>query len=160
MDIEAIRKWNPCCDPTRYLAEDWQGSVLDILRMKDIPVEDRIWCGIMALNEKQQRLFACWCAREVQKLAPDHVDSRSVKAIEVAERYAHGEATGEELAEARSAMLFAASAARDEAWDAAWHAAWYAAAAYEAWVASAAWRVTRDMQLKRLIELIEGEQID
>jgi len=66
-------------------------------------------------NDRSARLFAVWCARQSLKLI-DEPDPRSVAACDVAERYANGEATAEELA-----------AARDAAWAAAWDAAWDAA---------------------------------
>jgi len=58
------------------------------------------------LTERELRLFAVYCARSVQHLL---TDPRSIKAIDVAERYANGEATEEEL-----------EAAQDVAWEAAW----------------------------------------
>ena len=63
-------------------------------------------------------------------------DPRSIYAIDVAERHAHGVATDAELYAARDA-------ARDAAWVAAWDAAWVAA-----WVAArdAAWVAARDAQ--------------
>src|SRR5438132_6042375 len=68
------------------------------------------------------RLFACWCAR-LTPLADGRTawdpltEERSRAAVEVAERYARGEATEQDLA----------------AWD-----AWDASAAWDAWDASAA----------------------
>ena len=58
--------------------------------------------------EKEKRLLAVSFARRVQHLMKD---PRSVDALDVAERYANGEATDEELAAADSA-------AHDAAWDA------------------------------------------
>ena len=72
------------------------------------------------LTDRELRLFAVWCVRQAQHLL---TDQRSITAIDVAERYANGEATDEELA-----------AAGDEAWAAAWDAAWAAARA-AAWAA-------------------------
>ena len=71
-------------------------------------------------NDKTARLFAVWCAREALKLI-DNPDPRSVNACDVAERYANGEATKEELAAAWDAAMYAAW---DAAWDAAGAAAW------------------------------------
>ena len=56
-------------------------------------------------------LFSVWCARQVQHLMRD---SRSTNALDVAERFANGKATKEEL-EAASAA-WAASAASPAAW--------------------------------------------
>jgi hypothetical protein len=99
------------------------------------------------LTDRELRLFAVWCARQVQHLL---TDPRSINAIDVAERYANGEATDEELAAAGAAAGAAASAAasaaaraaasaaaRDAAWAAAWAAAWTAS-----W--TAAWTADRD----------------
>jgi len=60
-------------------------------------------------NDRTARLFAVWCAREALKLIEDP-DPRSVEACNVAERYANGEASQEELAAAWAA---ARDAARD-----------------------------------------------
>jgi hypothetical protein len=76
-------------------------------------------------NPKTQRLFAVWCARQVQHLM---TDLRSINALDVAERHANGEATNEELDAARAAAAWAAAAA---AADAAWAAGAARAAAEE-----------------------------
>ena len=92
------------------------------------------------LDDRTLRLFAVFCARSVEHLL---TDQRSRDAIDVAERFAKGEATAEELSAARDAARDAASyaasdaaraasdAASDAAWsaarDAAWSAAWSAA---------------------------------
>ena len=88
------------------------------------------------LTDKELRLFAVFCARKLQHLL---TDARSINAIDVAERFAHGSARQEELdtvSDAASAAAWAASAA---ARDAAWAAAWDVASA-AAWAASAAAR--------------------
>jgi len=114
--------------------------------------------NLEGLTDAQLRLFAVRCARRVQHLM---TDPRSVAVIDVAERHAKGEATDDELSEARAAAWFAPRAAWfapgatvGVGWDAGW-AAWYAAwafthtsraaadaAATAAWAASAVWRVT------------------
>jgi hypothetical protein len=66
-------------------------------------------------HDKEIRLFSVEIAREVQHLMRD---PRSVEALDVAERYAHGNATKEELENAYAAAYAAADAAYDEAYDA------------------------------------------
>lgn len=68
------------------------------------------------LTDKELRLFAVWCARQVQHLMKDQ---RSLNALDVAERHAHGLASDEEL---DAAMAAARDAAKDAAWAAAWDA--------------------------------------
>lgn len=159
LTIEDIRDWQPCYDPNKYLAEDWSGTLLDILDDKRIPFEDRLWVIMRTslVSEKLMRLFAVWCARQVQHLM---ADKRSLDALNVAERFANGEATKEELAAAGDAAWAAAgaaagAAARDAAGDAAWAAAWAAAwdaARAAAW--AAAWAAAGDAQENKLREMI------
>ena len=128
--IDDIRKLKPCYDPGLYLPEDWTGTALDILKFDAAPAEDRLWVVLHTgwIDDKTLRLFAVWCTREALKLI-DNPDPRSVDAVDVAERYANGDATDDELA-----------AACDAACDAAWAAAKAAA---------------RDAQVKKLIEMLE-----
>jgi hypothetical protein len=71
---------------------------------KVIPAQDIIWLLLRKefLSEKDLRLFSVWCAREALKLV-ENPDKRSVNACNVAERYANGQATKEELLAARKA---------------------------------------------------------
>ena len=97
------------------------------------------------------RLWACWCIRNTKISVGRTVwdlltDPRSRNAVEVAERFANGYATKEELAAAwdaaRDAAVAAASdAARDAARDAAVAAA---VAAARAAAGDAAWAAARD----------------
>ena len=93
-------------------------------------LDDALWCCRTAPErDREWRLFAVWCARRVQHLM---IAPRSVAALDVAERFARGEATVEELAAARAAAWDAAKAAavvaaRDAAGAAAWDAAGAAA---------------------------------
>ena len=101
----------------------------------------------LAMPEREARLFACDCAeRALARIL--HPDPRSVKAIEVARRYAMGTATAEELAAAaRSARSAtdAACAAADAACAACAAAAAAAAdaACAAADAAAAAWAAAR-----------------
>ena len=129
--IDDIRSWSPCYDPIKHLPEGWSGTVVDLLRYETVSPQDKLWvaCREDLIDAKTLRLFAVWCARSVEHLL---TDDRSRDAINVAERFANGEATEEERAAARDA-------ARDAAWDAARAAA-------------------RAAQIKKLIEMLEARE--
>ena len=118
--------------------------------------------------------LAAWCTRRVAHLL---TDDRSIKALELAERYAAGEEVpADELKKAIDAAwaAWAAWAARDAAC-AAW-AAWAACAAcaaWAAWAACAAWAASRAAsraaadpdterraQLERLREIVKFEEAE
>ncbi len=115
--IDDIRRLRPCYDPSRYLAEDWTGTALDVLDVTDCPAADRLWVVLReeCVSSRTLRLFAVWCARQALALV-DNPDQRSVAACDTAERFANGEATERERAAAWAA---ASTAARDAAWAAA-----------------------------------------
>jgi hypothetical protein len=113
--------------------------------------DDKVACRQVRLlrqvetwNDKNLRLFACWCVRQIWHLL---TDERSRNAVVVTEKYANGETTGEELAAARAA---ARDAAGDAAGDAARAVAWDAARA----AARAAGDAAGDAQSKKLIEML------
>lgn len=157
--VEMIRSWEPCYDPVTgesKLPEDWTGTVFDIMNL-DIPFEDKLW--VIARNdlmsEKLMRLFAVWCARQLQHLIKDE---RSIKAIDVAEAFANGEATKEELSAAWDAVYDAAcdaayAAARQAAYVAVYDAAWSAARQS---AMGAAKYAARDAQEKKLREMLKA----
>ena len=104
-------------------------------------LDDALWAlRCVPGFERDARLFAVWCARQVEHLM---TDQRSKDALNVAERFANGEATEEELAAAwaaaRDAHCDAASgAASDATWAAASAAARGAASDAASVVAGAA----------------------
>ena len=70
---------------------------------------DATWCMRSAPEyEKEWRLFAVWCARQVQHIM---TDERSISALDIAEKYTNGEATKDELNAACDAACDAACAA-------------------------------------------------
>jgi hypothetical protein len=139
----------PCYSPAEKYGE-WSGTILDLLQHPDIPDKDKIWAftrqGIV--DDRTLRLFAVKCAREVQHLTNDE---RSINALDVAERYANGEATEEELDAAAAAAWAAAWAA---AADAAWGAAGDADAVGAAKAAAAA-KAERAKQVQIAISLLK-----
>ncbi|CAJ9646940.1 putative bacteriophage protein [Burkholderia pseudomallei] len=124
-----------------HLRHDAEIPLLDILKSNGL--DDALWVLHCILDaDRDMRLFAVWCARQVEHLMEDQ---RSKDALNVAERFANGEATDEERAAARNAAWDAArDAARNAAWaartaarDAAWGAA-RAAARGAVWAARCA----------------------
>jgi len=72
-------------------------------------LDDALWCCRASPEyDREWRLFAVWCARQVQHLV---TDKRSIEALDVAERFANGLATTQELAAAWYAAGYAARAA-------------------------------------------------
>lgn len=138
--LERIRAYSPCADGWRKLlkglgktqADDEPLPFAEILRINGL--DDALWCcRAEPQYAKEWRLYAVQCARRVQHLM---TDPRSLAARDVAEMYANGLATDEQLAAAWDAAWAAARAAawaaRDAAWAAAGHAAWAAAQAEQA----------------------------
>ena len=132
--LNAIREHCPCTEGwaklLRHLgktqADDEPLSIVTILDSNGL--DDALWC-LRAVDghDREIRLFAVWCARQVQHLM---TDPRSLAALDVAEKHAHGKATDAELRAASDAAWAASrAAASDAAWDAAWAAAVTAQAA-------------------------------
>jgi len=145
--LNAIRSHNPCTEGWKKLlahlgktkADDEPLSILTILDSNGL--DDSLWClRTVEGHDREIRLYVAWCARQVQHLM---TDPRSVAAIDIAERFANGAATRDELVYAE-----AAEAAEADAWDAAlvaeaaWDAAQTAAEDAEA-VEAAAWAEAR-----------------
>ena len=113
--LNAIRAHSPCADGWAKLlkhlgktrADDEPLSVATILDSNGL--NDALWC-LRAVDghDREIRLYAVWCARQVQHLMKD---PRSLAALDVAERHAHGKATDAELSAARAAAGTAAGTA-------------------------------------------------
>ena len=83
-------------------------------------VDDALWAlRCVKDNDRDLRLYAVWCARQVEHLM---TDKRSKNALDISERFANGDATEKDLNAARAA-------AGDAEWAAAWDAAGAAAGA-------------------------------
>lgn len=143
--LNKIREHNPCADGWKELLsylgktapDDDPLPILTVLDSNGL--DDALWC-LRAVDghEREIRLYAVECARDVQHLMEDQ---RSINALDVAERFANGKATAEEMAAAWATTRDAASAAAGGGCAAAWAAAWAttsAAAWAAAWDASAA----------------------
>lgn len=123
-DLETA--WNTC------KRSDWMMWALDAIGYKD---------------DKALRLYACACVRSTplgdgRTVWDLLTDERSRNAVQVAERYANGQATDKELNAARDAARAAArDAARDAALAAARDAARVALAA--AWAAAWEWQANK-----------------
>jgi hypothetical protein len=120
-------------------------SLLSILDSNEL--DDALWSLRCVPNcDRDARLYAVWCARQVQHLM---TDQRSLNALDIAEKFANVQATEEELDAAGDAAWVAARAATnaatgDAARDAAWVAARDAArAATNAAARAAAWDAAR-----------------
>ena len=174
---QQIKDFKPCYDPIKFIPENWEGTALDILNISECPINDRLWVILRNefFSDKELRLFAVWCARQALSI-PGNESEICSNTCDVAERYANGNATYEELiaasAAAREAALLAARlaawyAASDDAREAAWEAArddaWYAArlaallaARLAAWEAArlAAW----DDQIEQLKTVLNNQK--
>lgn len=119
-----IRSFYPCYDPSKINIPD--NEILPVLDWVEkyrgvVPAKDIVWllCHNEFLSDKDLRLFAVWCAREALKLV-ENPDARSIEACNVAERFANGDATMEELAASARNAKAAESASETSA--AAWAA--------------------------------------
>ena len=170
--LNNIRAKKPCADVWKKLltglgktrADDKPLTFSRILEINGIV--DAVWCvRAEPQHAKEWRLFAVWCARQVEHLL---TDQRSLEALNIAERHAHGLATDEELAAASDAAWAAASdaasdaavdaasaIASDAAWTAAMDAAWAAARAD---ASEDAWAVAKDAQKVKLLEITGGNR--
>ena len=109
--LNAIRNHDPCNDGWSKLLQHLGKKTADDDPLPFVTILDSngldfaLWCcRCLPEYHRLWRLFAVYCARRVQHLM---TDPRSVAVIDVAEKYANGQATRDELA----AAYFAASAA-------------------------------------------------
>ena len=143
LDIKPCERGYHLCRPQDLLKwhgvtlwkAEYRGVYLVHDDSKIVAEQARLISQVTIWNERTQRLFACDCAEHVAPLYVAKLGKwKPMDTIEVARRYANGQATDKELA-----------AARDAAWAAAWDAARDAA-----WDAEIVW------QQKRLMDYIEG----
>lgn len=171
--LNAIRAYGPCGDGWKKLLANLGKTTADSEPLSIVTVldsnglDDALWClRAVSGHDREIRLYAIWCARQVRHLM---TDPRSLRALDIADAYANGQATqiqlsaaaadagdaagaAEEAAAAaavagagEAAGVAARAASRAVAWNAAGAAA-RAAAGAEAWlsVRAAAWDDARD----------------
>ncbi len=121
--LNKIRQHSPCSNGWAKLlkhlgkteADDEPLPMATVLDSNGL--DDALWClRCLPEHDSEWRLYAVWCARQVQHLM---TDQRSLAALDVAERYARGNATDQELYAAWDAARDAArarAAARAAAW--------------------------------------------
>ena len=160
--LNKIREHSPCADGWSKLlkhlgktkADDKPVSIITILDSNGL--DDALWCLRATTGyDRELRLYAVWCARQVQHLMKD---PRSLKTLDVAEKFTNGEATEQDFAAAGAAAWAAA-------WDAAWDAARAAAGAAAAAAGDAAWDAARAaagdaqaQELRRVCLAIEARE--
>ncbi len=147
--LQKIRDKAPCSSGWEKLLKSKGGTdadysaefpLSDVLDSNDLA--DTLWClRCLPEHDSLWRLYAVWCARQVQHLMKDQ---RSIDALDVSERHARGLATDAELAAARAAGLAAAAEAA-AAGDAAW------AAALAAGAAAGAARAAQEQKLREIL---------
>ena len=159
--LNHIRSHKPCADGWAKLlkhlgktcADDEPLPFATILESNGL--DDALWCcRAEPQYAREWRLFAVWCARQVQHLM---TDQRSIDALDVAERHAIGQATDAELETARAAAWDAAGAAAGAAAEAAAGAA-ADAAAWDAARDAAAWDAARDAQSREFLRVITDSE--
>ena len=148
--LQQIEAHNPCTDGWAKVLRANGGVSADrtqpfalasVLDSNDL--SDTLWC-LQCLPEYDAvwRLYAVWCARQVQHLM---VDQRSIRALDVATDYALGKATSTELAAAADKAYTYPAYATYAARAAAAYAAYTAADAHSADIADAARKKQADM---------------
>ena len=105
--LQKIRAHQPCRNGWEKLlrhlgkttADDEPLSIATVLESNKL--EDALWClRAVEGHDREIRLYAVWCVRRVQHLMTDPL---SVTVLDVAERFANGQASDEELSAAEAA---------------------------------------------------------
>lgn len=133
--IADIRDIGPCYNPSKYLKEDWNGSIQDILRMKNVPADDRLWvaCNKQFISEDLLFKFSEQCCWEIVGFLPEDEQLKYCNILCII-RLARETSDDDLRYAARNA---AGNAAGNVAWNVAWNAARNVAR-------SAAWSAARN----------------
>ena len=121
--LDEFLSFNPCWRNSeqgrrrlRYYARKLGGSAnaLEILALRRIPAEHRLWAVLREEFIPAPMLHACACRCAEDALSRiDNPDPRSINALVVKRRWIAGEATDEELAAAEDAAWVARTSAQD-----------------------------------------------
>ena len=159
--LNQIKSFSPCTSgwkkvlgANKHLGMVTPFPVSSILESNDM--DDTLWV-VSRINKLLTMKFSLFCARQVEHLM---TDQRSIDALNVLERYINGEASVEELAQAKKEAYDAASAAYASA--SAAYSAYSACAAACAARTVASYHASRaadieikNDQIKKLIELLD-----
>jgi len=111
--VEMIMDKKPCVEWTEERVRGYIGkgkTLKQILTLKNVSSDDKIWCVTRFLPDKTNRAFAIWCAEQCK------TDVQQIKDyIKVIKRYYSGKATKAELWAAYWAAYLAAYWAADSA---------------------------------------------
>ena len=112
--LNRIRAAQPCSEGWEKLLKHLAKTKADDERLpfsvilESNGIEDALWCcQAEPQYAREWRLYAVWCARQMQYLM---TDPRSIAALTVAENYANGGASDDELDAARAAAWAAQAA--------------------------------------------------
>ena len=153
--LSKIRKHHPCKEGWEKLLRHLNKTQPDDepLLLEEIldsnGLDDALWClRAVEGHDREMRLYAVWCARQVRYLM---TDPRRVAALDVTERYVRGQASREELAAAaREAARESVTCVSIAAWEAAW-----AEARESTWTQSV--RVAREVAAAREQAAIDAQ---
>lgn len=172
--LDKFLSFNPCWRNSekgrrrlRYYARKLGGSAdaLEILALRMIPAEDRLWAVLREEFIPAPMLHACACRCAEDALSRiDNPDPRSINAIVVKRRWIAGEATDEELAaawaDAEAALADALAAAQAAAQAAARAAVRVARTAAQDAAEAAARNAQVDMLTQMLREYVGAGEED
>jgi len=115
--IKQVLSWRPCKEWTEERMFEasggkWQMDALEVLRLRRVPVDDRIWLGIKILTESDRRIFPRWIARIVGYVGriAAHAEARFIAWAAGFEAWSNARAANE-----------IPDAPRDMAWALAWN---------------------------------------
>ena len=136
--------WEKILSATHLHGGDFDKPFLLLDALDNNGLDDALWARrCLPEHDRMWRKYAVWCARQVQHLM---TDQRSIRVLDVADRYADGMETYEEL-----------EAAKESAWTA-WTELAQLSARPDAWAARAAGDAARAAQAEKLRQILNDGQ--